>query len=215
LASLALSKKDFVALAVYCEHIGIEFMSTPGDPESLRFLVEECGVRRIKIGSDDLTYLPLLTSAYKTGLPVIVSTGMSTLAEIRAALPTTPGVDLTLLHCVSQYPTPLEDINLKAIDTLHKTFGWPVGFSDHTNHLAAAFAAAARGATIIEKHFCLDGYEGPDDCVSITPEALKELVLGLATIETMLGTGIKAPTKTELENIDVFRKDEQGYRKFH
>lgn len=215
LASLALPRKDFIALAIYCQHIGIEFISTPGDPDSLRFLVEECGVKRIKVGSDDLTYGPLLHSAYKAGLPVILSTGMATLAEVRSALPRNPGVDLTLLHCVSQYPCPVEDINLKAMDTLSKAFGWPVGYSDHTDNIAACFVAAARGAAVIEKHFCLEGYDGPDACVSVTPKGLEELVLGVKAVETMLGSGVKAPTKAELDNLDLFRKDEEGFRRYH
>jgi N,N'-diacetyllegionaminate synthase len=212
LASLALPRKDFVALALYCDHIGIEFLSTPGDVDSLHFLVEECGVRRIKIGSDDLTFEPLVQSAYKTGLPVILSTGMATLDEVRKALPKTPVQDLTILHCVSQYPCPVTEINLKAMDTLAETFGWPVGYSDHTDHMAACFAAVAKGATIIEKHFCPDGYKGPDDCVSINPDGLHELVVGVRTIEAMLGNGIKAPTKEELKSIPILRKDKQGFR---
>lgn len=212
LASLALPQKDFVALALYCEHIGIEFLSTPGDLESLRFLVEECNVARLKIGSDDLTYEPLRESAYKSGLPVILSTGMATIAEVRGALPRVPGVDLTILHCVSLYPCQPADINLKAMDTLAEEFGWPVGYSDHTDHIAACFFAAARGATVIEKHFCLDGYHGPDEVVSVNPKGLEELVLGIRTLEVMLGDGIKAPTKDELAAIPQLRKGEGGYR---
>jgi sialic acid synthase SpsE len=212
LASLALPQKDFIALALYCEHIGLEFLSTPGDLDSLRFLVEECGVRRLKIGSDDLTFEPLRDSAYKTGLPVILSTGMATIAEVRSALPKVPGVDLTILHCVSLYPCQPADINLKAMDTLAKTFGFPVGYSDHTDHIAACIAAAARGATIIEKHFCLDGYIGPDKEVSINPQGLEDLIIAVKTIEVMLGDGIKAPTTDELAAIPRLRKGPSGYR---
>lgn len=212
LAPLALGQKEFRKLSRHCEDLGIEFMSTPGDTDSLRFLVEECGVQRIKIGSDDLTYKPLVDAAYETGLPVILSTGMATLAEVRSALPTKPVSGLTFLHCVSLYPCNPEDINLRAMDTLHKCFGWPVGYSDHTDHLAACFAAVARGAVIVEKHFCLDGYTGPDDCVSITPKELKELILGVLAIETMLGNGVKAPTPAEMAVIPFLRKGADGRR---
>jgi len=199
-------------LALYCEHIGIEFMSTPGDLDSLRFLVEECGVKRLKIGSDDLTYQPLRDSAYKSGLPCILSTGMATLADVREALPKVPGVDLTLLHCVSLYPCRVEDVNLRAMDTLSEAFGWPVGYSDHTDTIAACLIAVARGATVIEKHFCLDDYKGPDDVVSVNPEGLEELVLGARAVTVMLGNGIKVPTRDELAAIPQLRKGEGGYR---
>lgn len=210
LEKVALTFKEFAELSKHCERTEIEFMSTPGDVDSLKFLVNECGIKRIKIGSDDLTYKPLTDAAYSTGLPVILSTGMATLDEIQRALPDKP-VNLTLLHCVSLYPTPAHLVNLKAMDAL-KALGWPVGYSDHTDHIAACVAAAARGAVIIEKHFKLAGYKGMDAEVSASPGTLRNLLIAVATIETMLGDGDKTPSPEEKTNRLLFRKGLDGYR---
>src|SRR5882672_5084743 len=149
---LELSRGSFKLISKHCRDIGIEFMSTPDHLDDLKFLVEEIGVKRIKIGSADLTNQPLLDAAYRTGKPVILSTGMATLDEIKQALPHDGGfVSVTLLHCVSLYPTQFEETNLSAIKELAGV-GYPVGFSDHTVGAMAASLAVALGATVIEKH---------------------------------------------------------------
>src|SRR5882672_5044104 len=131
LESLALSRPHTLQLSMYCEALGIEFMSTPGDVGSLKFLVEDCGVKRLKIGSDDLTYKPLIEAAAKSGLPVILSTGMATLSEVSEAIAPIPYDKLTLLHCVSAYPCALQDANLSAMEKLRwLVHGRPVGYSD-------------------------------------------------------------------------------------
>jgi N,N'-diacetyllegionaminate synthase len=211
LKSLALDRRKFLKLARHCEKTDIEFMSTPGDLDSLKFLVEECGVGRIKIGSDDLTYEPLVSAAYATGLPVLLSTGLSTLEEVRHALPAVPVSSLTLLQCTSCYPTRLTDVNLRAMDAL-RTLGWPVGYSDHTGHTRACLAAVARDATVIEKHFAPMGYMGPDCEVSVLPHVFGWMVEAIRDIEKMLGSGIKEPCADELANIPKFRKGKDGKR---
>ncbi len=212
LAELALSRADTIRVAKYCEEIGIEFMSTPGDPESLRFLIEEAGVRRIKIGSDDLTNKNLLDSAAKTGLPVILSTGMANLGEVVTASHCFSG-DLTLLHCVSVYPCPFSEVNLQAMVTLQNEFDCRVGYSDHAKGTRACLAAAAMGARVIEKHFMMEKHSVcVDKAVSITAGELKEMVEDIRNIELMQGDGIKLPSITELMNRKKFRKEPDGKR---
>lgn len=211
LEKVALNFDAFRKLARHCEAIGIEFMSTPGDLESLRFLVEECGIKRIKIGSDDLTYKPLVESAYKTGLPVILSTGMATMEDIRSALPQTPAKGLTLLHCVSEYPCPIEHSNLGALTDL-KQFGWPVGYSDHTADPVICMMAVALGAEVIEFHFNPgQDYKGVDFEVGHYDPAITVLLIRDA--ERILGCGVKGPTARELELRDLVRKDAEGFRR--
>jgi len=211
----ALSFADFVIVSKHCEDIGIEFMSTPGDVTSLKFLIEECGIKRIKIGSDDLTYEPLIHEAYWSGKPVLLSTGMATINEISQALPWAfvTEIDLTLMHCTSLYPCPNDKLNLRAISTLAK-FGYPVGFSDHTFMFTASCLAIALGATVIEKHFCLgNGYNGPDFNVSLSPQELTQFINTIKMHEIMLGSGIKEPCPEEIENAKVWRKGEDGLRR--
>lgn len=211
LEKLALPFPDFVKLAKHCEEIGIEFMSTPGDVDSLRFLIEECGVKRIKIGSDDLTNKSLVGAAYDSGKPVIISTGMATMAEIEEAMPDKI-IDLTLLHCVSLYPCPVEKANIRAIEAL-KWFGYPVGYSDHTTeNWVPAMLAVTLGAKIIEKHFCPTDYKGVDHEVSLSPFELRYFVKRMKTIEEILGSGIKAPCAEELKVVNQWRKGPDGFR---
>lgn len=212
LETLALSHPAFIRLARYCEQVGIEFLSTPGDLGSLKFLVEECGVKRIKIGSDDLTYPPLIEAAWRTRLPLLISTGMATLAEVSLAITNIPGRQFTLLHCVSAYPCAPEDANLKAMDKLQWLVdGRPVGYSDHTKGTLACLAAAARGASVIEKHFELRyGAPSVDHAVSIHETQLAEMVHGIRQIEKMLGSGEKVPCAAEMVNIPLVRKKEDG-----
>lgn len=216
ITGLELPYADFIKLAKHCEDIKIEFMSTPDHLNDLRFLVEECGVKRIKIGSADLLNRPLMDMAYRTGKPIILSTGMATLVEVKAALPhaTDPYVMsacITLLHCVSLYPTPPEQVNLRAISSL-KALGYPVGLSDHTVGPMACFLALALGATIIEKHFCPNGYTGIDKEVSMVPWELKRLIEDLKFYEKMLGSGLKTPSEGEIPIVRKLRKGTDGLR---
>lgn len=211
LESLAFSHSDFIELARFCEEMEIEFLSTPGDVDSLKFLVEKCGIKRIKIGSDDLTYEPLIAAAAHTSLPLILSTGMATLVEIDKVLQNIHG-PVTLLHCVSLYPCPPKLANLLAIRQL-QGFGCPVGYSDHVPGWQACLAAVTLGATIIEKHFMLSWYDGIDAAVSINELELAELVTQVRITELMLGDGIKQPSPEEAANIPLFRKQNGGLRK--
>lgn len=211
--NLELSDSDFLSIASHCRKAGIEFVSTPGDLDSLRFLVEECGVRRIKIGSDDLNNKPLVDSAYATGLPVYLSTGMATMADVVAALPRTRIDNLTLMHCVSLYPCPPEEANLRAIQTLADVTKYPVGYSDHTIGISACVAAVTLGATIVEKHFTLNTHDkGPDHAISADPNGLSAMIIAIRRLEAMLGHGRKEPNPGEMKIRDSLRKGADGLR---
>ena len=216
LASLALKHEEFKELTKFCEGIGIEFMTTPGDLDSLKFAVEELGVKRIKIGSDDLTNHKLLFAARETMLPIILSTGMANLSEIYDAMCVTTKHNLTLLHCVSCYPCRLKDANLRAITTMREAFKEyeiPIGYSDHTGDKNVVLAAAALGATIIEAHFMLLDDKPPvDEAVSYTPKQFKWMVHSIREIEVALGHGRKEPCAEELKVINKLRKGEDGLR---
>jgi N,N'-diacetyllegionaminate synthase len=212
LKSLALPLIAFQKISDHCRNINIEFMSTPDDLDSLNFLVKECGVKRIKIGSGSLTYKPLVDAAYKTGKPVILSTGMATCEEIERALPHDGGyVPITLMHCVSLYPCPFEEANLKAIHTLRK-FGYPVGYSDHTTSKESVpVMAVAAGATIIEKHFTLDRMQkGPDHHMSLSPVEFAWFVNAIREAEAIYGSGNKTPSIDEAAMIPRIRKNSDG-----
>jgi len=221
-----------------CEHArerGIEFMSTPFDLESLEFLVDGLKVKRLKIGSGEITNAPLLLRAAQSRLPLIVSTGMSTLDEVQAALgviafglrgaepprgsaafaaaaasPSARGAlaqRVTLLHCTSDYPAPVADLNLRAMHTLREKFGLAVGLSDHSAGTAAAIAAAALGASAIEKHFTLDrNLPGPDHRASLEPAELRAMIDSIRDACAALGSGAKAPTAAELDIRAVARR---------
>ncbi|MBI2569198.1 MAG: N-acetylneuraminate synthase family protein [Candidatus Schekmanbacteria bacterium] len=182
-------------LAREAARLDLELMSTPFDEDSLALLVD-LGVKRIKVASGDLTYLPLLRAVAHTELPVLLSTGMSGLGEIEQAvscLEESGAGEITLLHCVSAYPCPAPALNLRAMDTLRSAFGLPVGLSDHTLGTAAAVAAVARGAVVVEKHFTLDrGAPGPDHALSLDPETFRQLVNDVRFVEAALGDGRKA-----------------------
>jgi N,N'-diacetyllegionaminate synthase len=206
LKKLELSFDDFRLLKAYCEEKNIEFMSTPFDDESAKFL-HEIGVHAFKIGSGDLTNIPFLRSIGKYDTPVLLSTGMGTLGEIEEALEVLSSNQVAVLHCTSNYPAPYEDVNLKVIETFKVAFGKIVGYSDHTEGNEISFAAVAMGAKIIEKHFTLDkDLPGPDHKASITPLELKQLVDGVRKIEVAYGNGIKRCMPSELNTKDVARK---------
>jgi N-acetylneuraminate synthase len=232
LKKLELGAAEHEALKARCNELGIEFMSTPFDLESVHLLME-LGVQRMKIPSGELTNGPLLLAIARTGLPLILSTGMATPEEIRTAIAVlahgmlepdrAPGAQdlatacqragsllterLTLLHCTTQYPTPYEDVNLRGMDTLRDLFNLPVGYSDHTPGITIPVAAVARGAVLIEKHFTLDkNMPGPDHKASLEPHELAEMVRSIRIVEASLGTGEKKPQPSELGNIAIARK---------
>ena len=209
LRRLVLTRDDHVRLKAYCAERGIEFLSTPFDADSADMLVE-LDVPAIKISSGDLTNLPLLRHVALTGKPMIVSTGMGTLDEIReavGAIRTVGAEDITILHCVTDYPADPADANLRAIRTLADAFDLPVGYSDHTPGISVAIAAAAIGATVVEKHITLDrSLPGPDQQASLEPAEFASLVSGIRTVEKALGTGEKIPSEREIANIAAARR---------
>ncbi len=196
-------------LKEYCEEIGITYLSTPFDLVSLEFLIS-LDMPLYKIPSGEITNLPLLEGVAKTGRPVVVSTGMCTIGEIEDAVKVLRqgGVDsLTLLHCNTDYPTPFEDVNLKAMLTIKEHFALDVGYSDHTRGIEASVAAVALGAKVIEKHFTVDkDAKGPDHKASLDPQELKQLVFAVRNTEQLLGSSKKFASPSESRNIEIARK---------
>lgn len=209
LSKLLLPYDAFVKLAAYCKEVGIQFLSTPFDIESIAFL-HGLGCSVWKVPSGEITNYPYLVAIAKLHQPVILSTGMSTLQEVADALRVlreNGAGEVTLLHCTTQYPTPYEDVNLNAMLTLQDAFGCPVGYSDHTPGIEVPVAAVAMGATVIEKHFTLDKtMEGPDHKASLEPLELGAMVSAIRHIEVALGDGVKQPVEAELANQKVARK---------
>lgn len=209
LKRLELSYDDFRNIKDHCDEIGIIFASTADEPESLDFLVS-LGIPFIKVGSGDIGNVSFLRYMGSKGLPVILSTGMSSLADVDIsinALKEGGASDITVLHCTTNYPCPYKDVNLRAMITLRDAFHLPVGYSDHTIGRDVAVAAVSLGAKIIEKHFTLDcGMEGPDHKASTEPNDFVELVNAIRNIELCLGTGIKEPTDDEKEISKVVTK---------
>ncbi|MGH9298654.1 MAG: N-acetylneuraminate synthase family protein [Acidimicrobiales bacterium] len=209
LRDLELPYDSFRRLKARADAVGLVFLSTPDDSESLGFLVD-LGVPCLKIGSPEVTNLPYLREAGATGLPTILSTGMSSLDEVTravAALEETGAPSLALLQCTSAYPTPAADANLRAMDTLAASFPYPVGFSDHTLGLEVAIAAVARGACILEKHLTLDrNRSGPDHAMSLEPSELGELVRSVRRVEQALGDGVKRVLDVEADARSKLRK---------
>lgn len=208
LSKLTLKNEEFAELSEYCHKIGIDFLSTPFEIESVHFLDALQG--KWKIPSGEITNYPYLVEIAKTGKEIILSTGMSTLEEIDAAidvLKRNGAGKLTILHCTTNYPTPMEDVNLNAMITLKKRYNCPVGYSDHTKGIEVPIAAVALGAEIIEKHFTLDRRMiGPDHKASLEPDELSAMVKAIRNIEKALGDGIKIPSESEKTNIAVSRK---------
>lgn len=208
LRKLALGFESFVELSDYCKAIGIKFLSTPFDLQSIAFLDKLQDIW--KIPSGEITNYPYLLEIAKTHKSVILSTGMSTLEDIDEALKVLKeygSLDISLLHCNTQYPTPYRDVNLKAMNTLKNKFGLKVGYSDHTQGIEVPIAAVALGAEIIEKHFTLDrSMEGPDHKASLEPKELADMVSAIRNIENALGDGEKRVTESERANISVARK---------
>ncbi len=208
---LELSRTDHEILIDECRRQGIGFFSTAFDQDSFDMLIE-LGLDQVKIPSGEITNLPLLRYMTRLGKPVILSTGMAGLGDIEAAIEAieqagTPRDRITLLHCTTEYPTPMEDVNLRAMINMKSTFGVQVGYSDHTPGIEIPIAAVAIGATVIEKHFTLDRtIPGPDHQASLEPYELKAMVDAIRNIERALGDGIKRPSASELKNKTIARK---------
>ena len=209
LRKLMLSENEFIEISDYCEATSIGFISTPFDLESVGFL-NSFNMDFWKVPSGEITNLPYLVKIAKTGKPIILSTGMSDLDEIDeaiSALKDNGARKITLLHCNTQYPTPMEDVNLNAMLTLKDRYNCDVGYSDHTLGIEVPIAAVALGATVIEKHFTLDrNMEGPDHKASLEPKEFKSMVSAIRNIEKALGTGNKVASPSETENKDIARK---------
>jgi len=236
LSRLELSYEAHQRLINHCQKLGIQFLSTAFDSESLYFLVNALRLKTLKIASGEITNAPFILEHARTGCDLILSTGMSTLTDIESALGviafglttptgTKPSIEafqaayasiegqkalkakLTLLHCTTEYPAPVNEINLKAMDTLASAFYLPVGYSDHSQGITIPIAASARGACVIEKHFTLDKeMPGPDHKASLEPNELKAMVTAIRDVELAIGNGVKTPQASELKNLKVARK---------
>ncbi|MFH1559065.1 MAG: N-acetylneuraminate synthase [Patescibacteria group bacterium] len=209
LKKLELSEAQFVKLKKYCEKLGIGFLSTPFDEESAD-LLEKMGIGMYKIPSGEITNLPFLKHVARKGKPIIMSTGMADLAEVKEALRVIYAAGnrkVTVLHCTTEYPAPFREVNLMAMITMRKSLKVPVGYSDHTPGIEVSIAAAALGACVIEKHFTLNKkMEGPDHRASLEPHELEAMVRSIRNIEKALGDGIKRPSQGEKKVALVARK---------
>lgn len=211
LKELELSKSDFRILADYCKEKNIGFLSTPFDLESIEFL-KILDMDYWKIPSGEITNYPYLVTIARIGQPVIMSTGMSNLEEVRDAVGVLceNGLSrdmITLLHCTTMYPTPFSDVNLRAMETLATLETGAVGYSDHTRGIEVPVAAVALGAQVIEKHFTLDrSMPGPDHKASLEPAELASMVTAIRNVEAALGTNVKTPSSAEIPNIPVARR---------
>ena len=233
---LRLSDADHFELERQCHARNIEFLSTGFDLDSVEFLRKNFALRRNKIPSGEITNLPLVFRVASSGIPIVLSTGMATLADIeealavialsylvpderrptradwRAAFASASGQRLlrervTLLHCTTEYPAPVHDMNLRAIHSMREAFGLPVGLSDHSDGIAMPLAAVALGATVIEKHFTLDrSAEGPDHAASLAPDELAAMVRGIRDVSAAMGDGRKVPAPSEVKNVAIARK---------
>lgn len=208
---LELSRADHERLIEACRQHGIGFFSTAFDTASFDLLVE-LGLDRVKVPSGELTNLPLLRHMTHLGLPVLLSTGMATLGEVEAAIEAieaagTPRERITVLQCNTEYPTPVADVNLRAMLAMHQAFGVDVGYSDHTRGIEIPIAAVALGAVVIEKHFTLDrALPGPDHQASLEPAEFKAMVDAIRNVEQALGDGLKRPSASERKNRAIARK---------
>lgn len=209
---LELSREDHTVLIKECLANGIGFFSTAFDSQSFDLLMELGCLEKIKIPSGEITNLPLLRYMSRFGKPMMLSTGMANLGEIEAAIETveaagTPRHLITVLHCTTEYPTSMKDVNLLAMVAMKKAFGVNTGYSDHTPGIEIPIAAVALGATVIEKHFTLDrNLPGPDHKASLEPHELKAMVDGIRNVERALGDGVKRPSPSELKNKPIARK---------
>lgn len=237
LEKLELSFESHKAIKKYCESQGVEYLSTAFDSDSLAFLVNDLKLNRLKIPSGELTNTPFILEHALTGCDIILSTGMADLTEIEFALSVIAfgylnknlsykpmsnafknayqsdagqkllNEKVTVLHCTTEYPAPLDEVNLNVIESMRERFNLPIGYSDHTAGINVPIAAVSKGATIIEKHFTLSrSMEGPDHKASIEPDELAQMVLNIRATELALGNSDKTPTQSELKNKVVARK---------
>jgi len=206
---LELTNRDFEELFAYAQKKGIIFLSSPFDEESVN-LLDKLGVPAFKLASGEITNFPLIKQIAEKGKPIVLSTGMSTLAEIDEALQfiTGEGIgDIVLLHCITSYPAKVEVMNLKSMETLRHVFKLPVGLSDHTIGITIPIAAVALGACVIEKHFTLDRkLPGPDHRASLEPAKLRQMIKAIRDVESAMGDGIKKPSEQEEEIKKVTRR---------
>ena len=211
LKKLELTKDMHIELIDYSNKKNIEFLSSPFDHDSIN-LLNTLGLNKFKIPSGEITNIPYLRHIGNLNKKIILSTGMSTISEVKNALDTlinsgTKKSNITLLHTNTEYPTPMEDVNLRAMVKMGKELDINYGYSDHTLGIEVDIAAVAMGAKCIEKHFTLDrNMNGPDHKASLEPNQLKEMVLAIRNIEKALGTSIKQPSKSEISNINLVRK---------
>lgn len=211
LQQLELTPEQHLQLIDHCRGCGIEFLSTAFDPVSI-YLLASLNLKHWKIPSGEITNLSYLRKIGSLKQPVILSTGMANLGEIEAAIDVleqagTSRDQITMLHCTTEYPAPLDEVNLRAMQTIAQAFGVAVGYSDHTDGIAVPIAAVAMGATVIEKHLTLDRtMEGPDHRASLEPDQFAAMVQGIRAIERALGDGIKRPTASERPNLPIVRK---------
>lgn len=209
LKRLELSYNDFIAIKQHCENIGVQFLSTPDDSESLDFLCS-LSLPFLKIGSGEITNIPYLRAIGSKQMPVIISSGMCYLGDVERAyrlLKESGAPSVDVLHCTTNYPCPMEQVNLGAMVTIKNALGCRVGYSDHTMGIEVPIAAVALGAEIIEKHFTLDrAMRGPDHAASLNPEELKQMVEAIRNIEKALGDGIKRPNDSEVKISQVILK---------
>lgn len=208
---LEFNELQHLELINHCKLNNIEFMSSPFDIESIKML-DRIGVKKIKIPSGEINNIPYLEKIGSLNKEVVLSTGMSTLDEIREAISIlvkngTNYNNIALLHCNTEYPTPFKDVNLRALKTIKDTFHLPVGYSDHTNGIEVAIGAVCFGAVIIEKHFTINkNLTGPDHSSSLDPYELKAMILSIRNIELAIGNKEKKPSPSELKNINIVRK---------
>lgn len=209
LKKLELKTKDFKLLKDYCDQKNIQFMSSPFDLDSID-LLNEIGLDIWKIPSGEITNYTYLKKIAELNQKIIMSTGMANLSEIESALDLLKengATDISVLHCNTEYPTPMKDVNLRAMLTIKEAFKVNVGYSDHTKGVEVPIAAVALGAGVIEKHFTLNNsMEGPDHKASLETEELKTMVDSIRNIENALGNGIKKPSKSESKNKEIARK---------
>tara|TARA_X000000368_G_scaffold149805_1_gene118242 strand:- start:1739 stop:2557 length:819 start_codon:yes stop_codon:yes gene_type:complete len=211
LKRLEIDSKAHKDLIDYCNTKEIQFLSTAFDHESIKLLAK-LNLPLYKIPSGEITNLPYLREIGGMKKPILLSTGMSTLEEVRNALEILVEAgankeEITVLHCNTEYPTPMEDVNLKAMLTIENELGVNIGYSDHTLGIEIPIAAVAMGAKVIEKHFTLDrGLPGPDHAASLEPDELKAMILAIRNIEKAIGDGIKKPSQSESKNISIARK---------
>ena len=209
LKKLELQKEDFKKIKAYCTQKGIQFLSTPYNPEDAD-LLNDLGVEAFKIASGQLVELPFLKQVARFGKQMIISTGMANLSEVFAAVQAIRSVgnnDIIVLQCNTDYPSKIEDTNIKAMLTMRDAIGVRVGYSDHVPNNYACYSAVALGAEVIEKHFTLDKkMEGPDHSCSLEPTEFKELIQGVRNVEKCLGTGIKTPSQSEINNTYGMRR---------